>query len=131
MDKDILAQNPRATAGQTFTVAPIEAALAAPFAPEFIRYPRPGTLEPLSGLRRSQLYALAAEGHIRTVSLRRKGKTRGTSLIVANSLLGYLRRLVAEQNPPEPVAPASMPAETTATAGPSDAPAAPAEGVAP
>ena len=83
--------------GQT-TVAPVAAPVAA-ITPEFLRFPRPGEKEPYSGLRRSQLYNLVDEGLIKVVSLRRRGKLRGTTLIVADSLRAYLRRLVAEQHP--------------------------------
>ncbi|HVU39296.1 MAG TPA: hypothetical protein VHC95_13260 [Opitutales bacterium] len=84
--------------GVQFTVAPVAASVVT-IAAEFCRMPRSGEIEPLSGLRRSQLYELTREGLIQTVSLRRRGKARGTRLIVAASLLSYLRGLAAEQNP--------------------------------
>jgi len=87
--------------GGQLTVKPV-AATVATVAPEFLRYPRAGEVEPVTGLRRAQLYNLANAGVIKTVSLRRNGKLRGTRLIVASSLLSYLRGLAAEQNPPAP-----------------------------
>jgi hypothetical protein len=65
---------------------------------EFLPMPGPGQTCPYSGLRRGALYALWRDGEIETVSVRRKGKTRGRRLIVAESLRKYLRRLRAEQN---------------------------------
>ena len=69
--------------------------------PEFIRVPKNGTC-PFSGLSRSKLYELIspneANGHkplVLSVSLRRRGSTKGTRLIVLQSLLNYLRGEVA------------------------------------
>ena len=64
---------------------------------EFWAMPSPG--QALQGLRRGCLYCLWRDGEIETVSVRRKGHTRGRRLIVAESLRNYLRRLRAEQNP--------------------------------
>jgi hypothetical protein len=64
---------------------------------EFLPMPRPGETCPFSGLRRGTLYALWHAGEIETVSVRRRGKTRGRRLIVACSLRDYLRRLRQEQ----------------------------------
>lgn len=66
--------------------------------PEFTALPSPSQVEPYSGLRRGMLYQLAREGHIRTVSLRRPGATRGRRLIVLSTLKNYLRGLDANQN---------------------------------
>lgn len=60
-------------------------------------YPLPPSGHTLHGLRRSHLYALAREGVIKSISLRSKGKRRGRRLIVAESLLAYLRGLEAQQ----------------------------------
>jgi hypothetical protein len=89
--------------GAQTTTAPVAASVAA-ITPEFLRFPRAGEVEPLSGLRRSQLYELVSDGLIKSVSLRRRGKVRGTRLIVADSLRDYLRGLVAEQHPTSPAA---------------------------
>ncbi|MBK8477559.1 MAG: hypothetical protein IPL39_15035 [Opitutaceae bacterium] len=59
--------------------------------PEFLALPRPGTVCPVCGLGRSYLYQLIGEGKIQSVSLRQRGKTRGKRLIVADSVLAYLR----------------------------------------
>jgi hypothetical protein len=59
--------------------------------------PSPGQTCRYSGLRRGVLYLLAKEGLIETISIRRKGRTRGRRLIVAETLRNYLRELRAEQ----------------------------------
>ena len=66
--------------------------------PEFIAIPGPSQICPYSGLRRGMLYALSREGLIKTVSLRRPGRTRGRRLVVLSTLRDYLRGLNAEQN---------------------------------
>jgi hypothetical protein len=60
--------------------------------PEFIRFPRQGTVEPHTGLARAFLYQLAKQGKIRTISLRDRNKTRGVRLIVFDSLIEFIRR---------------------------------------
>ena len=72
------------------TTANIQAASGA-LKPEFLALPRPGTVCPVCGLGRSYLYQLISEGKIQSVSLRERGKTRGKRLIVADSVLAYLR----------------------------------------
>jgi hypothetical protein len=59
--------------------------------PEFLPLPRPGTVCPVCGLGRSFLYQLINDGRIQSVSLRQRGKARGKRLIVADSVLEYLR----------------------------------------
>ncbi len=85
------------------TVAPIVAAPVATIAPEFLRLPTGRNVEPLSGLRRSQLYNLIAERKIQAISLRPRGKARGTRLLVAQSVRNYLHGLAIEQNPPQTI----------------------------
>jgi len=65
--------------------------------PEFIRLPKRGQC-PITGLTRSKLYDLISpnEGNgfkppVKSVSLRKPGQTKGTRLIVLQSLLAYLR----------------------------------------
>jgi predicted DNA-binding transcriptional regulator AlpA len=65
--------------------------------PEFIRLPKRGRC-PITGLSRSKLYDLISpnEGNgfkppVKSVSLRKPGQTKGTRLIVLQSLLAYLR----------------------------------------
>ena len=65
--------------------------------PEFIRLPKLG-LCPITGLSRSKLYDLISpnEGNgfkppVKSLSLRKSGQTKGTRLIVLQSLLDYLR----------------------------------------
>jgi hypothetical protein len=74
-------------------IAPVPA--QSPSEPEFYAMPGPG--HTLEGLRRGALYCLWRDGEIETVSVRRRGKTRGRRLIVASSLKNYLRRLREEQ----------------------------------
>lgn len=62
-----------------------------PSRPEFVRMPTNKGLCPYTGLSRSFLYGLAAEGKIRTISLRRRGTMRGVRLIDLGSLLTYIR----------------------------------------
>jgi len=58
--------------------------------PEFIPVPRPGTRDPYTGLSRSYICALIAEGKIESVSIRKTGCTRGKRLIRYPSLIGYI-----------------------------------------
>lgn len=83
----------------------IKGQIAALALPEFIRLPKPGEHCKYSGLTRSVLSRLAAEGKIRAVSLRDRGKLRGCKLINLASLLEYLRQLEAEQNETAKTAP--------------------------
>ncbi len=92
--------NAASGSGQFTTSAPAIAPVMAQCGaekPEFYAMPGPGQV--LEGMRRGLLYALARDGEILTVSCRRRGKTRGRRLIVADSLRNYLRRLRNEQCP--------------------------------
>ena len=69
--------------------------------PEFVRLPKRGQCA-ITGLTRSKLYDLISpnEGNgfkpaVKSVSLRKPGQTKGTRLIVLQSLLAYLRGEVA------------------------------------
>ncbi len=87
--------------GQFTTSAPEVAPVLAQYKiepNEFLPMPGPGQTCPYSGLRRGALYCLWRDHEIETISVRRKGHTRGRRLIVAESLRNYLRRLRAEQN---------------------------------
>lgn len=64
--------------------------------PEFVRMPKPGSVCPWSGLGRSYLYQLATEGKIKTLSLRKRGASRGVRLIRLDSVLEYLTKLENE-----------------------------------
>jgi len=68
------------------------------FRPEFIRLPRNGTRCPWSGLSRTTLnnLVLPSEANdrkppVKSVSLRPRTGTRGSRLIVYDSLMSYLR----------------------------------------
>ena len=72
------------------TNEPVHATLGAA-KPEFLALPRPGHVCPVCGLGRSYIYQLIRRGKIQSVSLRERGKTRGKRLLVADSVLAYLR----------------------------------------
>ena len=63
--------------------------------PIWIRCPARGT-EHFTGLRRGYLYALAAQGKIRSVSIRAPGKIRGTRLFHLASILAFIATREAE-----------------------------------
>ncbi len=79
-----------------FTTDAVAPSVAQQSEPEFWAMPGPG--QTLEGLRRGCLYSLISDREIESVSVRRKGHTRGRRLIVAESLRNYLRRLREEQN---------------------------------
>jgi hypothetical protein len=94
MKEDI---NAVSSGGEFTTTAPVVVPLLAyGNEPEFWAMPGPG--QTLQGLRRGVLYGLWRDGEIQTISVRRKGHSRGRRLIVAESLRNYLRRLQQEQN---------------------------------
>lgn len=64
---------------------------------EWYRLPHPKGGR-LFGLSRSVLYKLAQEGHIKSVSLRKRGTMRGVRLIYGPSLQEFLMRQLEEQN---------------------------------
>lgn len=68
---------------------------------EFMALPGAGQRCPISGLGRSMLYQLEAEGKIRMISLRRRNNVRGKRLVVIDSVRQYLRTLDAQQNSPD------------------------------
>jgi len=59
--------------------------------PVWIRAPKTGA-ETYTGLTRSFLYQLAAQGLIRTVSIREPGKERGCRLFHLRSILEFIER---------------------------------------
>ena len=91
--------------GQTGTTtapnaAPVVVAATPNCRPEFIRLPIKG-LCPITGLSRSKIYELILPSEannykppVKSVSLRKRGQTKGTRLTVLESLLDYLRREV-------------------------------------
>jgi len=78
---------------QTIQVPPVSD--APQIAPEFVRLPRPKTRCAITGLSRSSLNDLIAEGKIRAVKLRKRGAARGITLINRRSLLDFLHGLEA------------------------------------
>ena len=57
--------------------------------PVWIRPPKAG-LEFFTGLSRSKLYSLGAEGKIKTRSLREPGQIKGTRLFLLKSILDHI-----------------------------------------
>lgn len=57
---------------------------------EFVRLPKPSTTCPVTGLSRSGMWGLIADGHVKSVCLRKKGAAKGTRLVHLRSLLDYL-----------------------------------------
>ena len=83
------------------SAAPISAPIAkgelATVRPEFIRLPRTGVPDPMTGLRRSTLNELVLPNEtnnhkppVRSIVLRKPGRARGIRLIDLSSLLDYL-----------------------------------------
>jgi len=91
------ASNINAESGSGFTASAPAVQAQQTNEPEF--YSMPSSSQTLEGLKRGALYCLWRDGEIETVSVRRKGKTRGRRLVVASTLKAYLRRLREEQNP--------------------------------
>jgi hypothetical protein len=64
--------------------------------PEFFRLPKPSQRDPYFGLARTTYYELEKIGAIRLTRLRKRGNTRGTTLIPFDQVLAYLRGLTVE-----------------------------------
>ena len=64
--------------------------------PEFFRLPKSGVRDPYFGLPRTTYYELEKVGTIRLVRLRKRGNTRGTTLIPFDQVLVHLRGLSVE-----------------------------------
>lgn len=77
------------------TVTPATAGNTSGVLPEF---GRARDCERLFGIKRGTLYGLIASGHIKSVSLRRKGHVHGCRLIYLASVSAYLHGLMEEQN---------------------------------
>ncbi len=63
--------------------------------PVWVRAPKTGP-EFFSGFSRAKLYQLAAEGKIRSVSIREPGAIKGTRLFHLGSILAYIEKCEAE-----------------------------------
>ena len=72
------------------TTAPIAATR-----PEFFRLPARGP-DPYFGLTRSYYYQLEAEGRLRLVRIRQRGRVRGIVLIPFDSVSAFIRSQVDE-----------------------------------
>lgn len=64
--------------------------------PIWIRGPRGGSRDHYCGLGRSRLYQLAAEGKIKSASLKPAGALRGTRLFHLGSILSLIEKSVEE-----------------------------------
>ena len=58
--------------------------------PAFVRLPRPGQRDLLTGLTRTALFGLIKAGKVRSVSMRQPGVKRGIRLIDAQSLIAAI-----------------------------------------
>ncbi len=92
-------KHPHDDSGQKTTIAPVVATANATayLQPEFLRLPRTGQRDTLTGLSRSSLNRLILstmendyKPAVKSVVLRKKGAARGTRLIVTDSLREYL-----------------------------------------
>lgn len=63
--------------------------------PVWIRSPRSGP-EHYCGFSRAKLYELAGDGKIRSVSIRAKGRSKGTRLFHLGSILDFVARCEAD-----------------------------------
>jgi len=64
--------------------------------PEFVRLPAPKEHCPWCGLGRSHLNSLIADGSVRSVSLRKKGRARGVRLVYLQSIIDYIKSMEKE-----------------------------------
>ncbi len=67
--------------------------------PIWIRSPKFGT-ERYTGFSRAKLYALAATGEIRSVSIRQPGQIKGTRLFHLQSILDFISKCEQAANAP-------------------------------
>jgi hypothetical protein len=67
---------------------------------EFFRLPKSGARDPYFGLPRSTYYELEKAGKIRLARLRKRGYTRGTTLVPFEETRRFLHSLMPA--PPEP-----------------------------
>lgn len=60
--------------------------------PVTFRLPRTGMRDPHFGLSRAWYYAAEADGRIKLVRLREKGKSRGTTLVPTEEILNLINK---------------------------------------
>jgi len=77
-----------------YTTSPVKASMVSD--PEFIEIP---TMKTMFAIGRTATFDLIKSRKIRSVNLRREGKTKGRRLIEVASVREYLHRLMGE-NPP-------------------------------
>lgn len=92
--------NNAAGGGGELTSAPVVVPVLAQYniEPDALYWAMPAPGQTLQGLRRGCLYSLIRDGEVASFVVRRKNRSRGRRLIVAESLANYLRRLRDEQN---------------------------------
>jgi hypothetical protein len=108
MNRRIVSEGRQATGTAQNAIQPVQANATAlrerdatagvpptPVQPAFIRYPRPGQLDPLSGLSRTQLWTMVRERRVRSVSLKQPGRQRSIRLIDTQSLIAAINRSAA------------------------------------
>jgi hypothetical protein len=71
----------------SLTIAPVEAGVVACLEPEFISIRAACRF---SSIGRTQIYLLIRHGHLKSISLRKKGAARGRRLVSVASLRAYL-----------------------------------------
>ena len=99
MTENIVSKNDTSnTAGYTSDPPVAAVNVTEPILPEWIRLPKSGTLCAWTGLSRAKLNELILPNSandfkppVRSICLRKRGATRGTRLILRESLMNYLR----------------------------------------
>jgi len=95
-------------AGGAYTTAPVSSPTTGSTEdPEFLRLPKPGTLDPKYKLSRSKWNEMilpcpanAFKPPIKSICLRKRGAARGVRLIVAAAAKAYFDALIEEANSP-------------------------------
>src|ERR1035438_79189 len=63
--------------------------------PKYIRLPRGGERDPLTGSSRSQLWSWIKSGHVRSLCVKQKGAARGIRLVDCESLIAWIESSAA------------------------------------
>ena len=80
----------------TSTIAEASETGATTTKPETFRLPKPGQRDPYFGLPRTAFYELEKAGAIRLIRLRKRGYTRGVTLIPFDQVCAHLRGAMKE-----------------------------------
>jgi hypothetical protein len=65
-----------------------------PTLPVTFRLPRTGERDPYFGLSRAWFYSAEADGRIRLIRLREKGKSRGTTLVPTEEIIKLIDKTI-------------------------------------